>query len=254
MVRCRFAKVKFAHILIAVVACCVAGCTSSYKFVLVSVVDTKTGKPVEGAKVSIHFHPHTKTTTGEDGMALLKLRSKDAQDAIFDVKVVNQKYDQYFGQSDDGAWIKRAEGVIPTSPDIVIEVESKIDQQQEEEAKEKEFNSAKRAAEQLNRESPDFWPERTNELTEILYSERWEHASKAVLGSTEDIDTIRSVVIGDMAEPHGSVDEIRWVSPKLVMVKAGWYASPMAAATYTYVVRKGNSGWIILTRAEDTIS
>ncbi len=237
-----------------------AGCATSHRYVLVSVVDYKTRTPVEGAIVSIHFHPRTRSVTGKDGMALLKLHSQEAENPIFDVKIVNQQYDQNFGYSEsDNEWMKRPEEAIPTTPDIVLEVESRREQRHEEEMKEQQFNSAKEAAEKLLRGSPDFWPERTNQVIEILYSERWDRASKIPLGSKDDIDSIWSVIIRDLLpsaakKSAATVEEIRWVSAKVVMVRAEGHTGSLSGGCFTYVLRKADSGWIIVTRAVDAIS
>jgi len=149
------------------------GCASPHKCVLVSVVDSKTGRPVAGATVSVHSHPRTRTVTSQEGSALLKLNCTEAQDAIFDVEIVNPQYNQNFGFSETGnEWMNRPNGFIPTKPDIVLEVVSRFDESQAELEKHAEFNTAAEAAQKLFLESPDLWPERTNAVAEILFSNR----------------------------------------------------------------------------------
>jgi hypothetical protein len=249
-------KTHATHPLIALLAAGILGCSSiSYRHVLVSVIDSKTGRPVEGATVSIHFYPRTRIVTGVDGTAMLKLRPKDAQEPIFDVEIVNRQYDQHFGYSksaDD--WMNRPENFVPTKPDIVLELTSRSDQQRAEEETQARRGAAEQAAEKLFRESPDFWPERTNDVAEILFSKRWDHGSERALGSKEDIDSIRAVIIAHMKQPKNQVHKIRWISATLVMAKSSWYAGPLASAGYTYVLRKSEEGWRVLTCAMDYIS
>jgi hypothetical protein len=256
MVTLNLVKTLATDALIAFLAVGTLGCSSSsYRHVLVSVVDSKTGKPVAGATVSIAFHSRTRTVTGPDGTAMLRLRPKEAQEAIFDVQIVNKQYDQHFGYgTSEDEWTHRPEDFIPTKPDTVIEVTSRIDEQRAQEEADAKRKAAELAAEKLFRESPDFWPERTNDVAEILYSKRWDRASQMALGTKEDIDSIRAAIIGHMNEPKAQVHEIRWISATLVMAKSSWYTGPLAAAGYTYVLRKSNQGWIVLTYAMDYVS
>jgi hypothetical protein len=231
------------------------GCATSHKYVLVSVVDSGTGRPVAGATVGVHFFSRTQVVTGRDGMALLRLSGKEAEDPIFDVKIDNAEYDQYLGEPDpEGEWVKRSADTIPSKPDVVLEVTSRLDEKRADEEREAKLKAAQQAAEKLIRESPDNWPERTNDVAEALFSIRWDRASKGRLGIEADIDSIRAVVVKHMGNPNGKVREIRWVSPTVVMVKSSWYTGPLAAASYTYVLRKGNSGWTVVTYALDAVS
>lgn len=242
--------VFFAFVIIGVI-----GCTSPRKCVLVSVVDSKKGTPVAGATVSVHFYPRTRTVTGKDGLALLKLTPKEADDPIFDVEIANKEYEQNFGYSETKSeWMKRPAGSIPTKPDIVLEVVSRVDQRQGELEKSTAGKMADDAAEKLFRESPDYWPERTNEVASLLFRKRWENASKQALGTPEDVNAIRGVVVRHMKMPQASVNEIRWISPRLVMVKSSWYSGPEASAGYTYVLKKSDAGWTVLTFAVDYVS
>lgn len=221
--------------------------------VLVSVVDSKTRQPVEGATVSIRFRK-TSAVTGKDGTALLKLSSAETT-PLFDVKVVNEKYDQHFGYSESpDDWIGRSEDFIPTKPDIVLKVTSRIDEKRREEEMKAKEKSNEDAAEKLFRDSPDFWPERKadpypspkDEVGEILLRKRWERASESALGSQEDIESIRAAVIRHMKVPESKVNEMRWISPTVVMVNSSWYEGPLAAAGYTYVLRKSEKGWSVV--------
>ena len=38
------------------------------------------------------------------------------------------------------------------------------------------------------------------------------------------------------------------------MVKSGWYTGPLAAAGYTYVLKKTEGNWIVLTYYMDYVS
>jgi hypothetical protein len=186
---------------------------------------------------------------------MLKLRAKEAQEPIFDVKIVNKHYDQNFGYSESQEeWKNRPPKFVPTKPDIVLEVTSRVNEQRAEDETRAAHKAAEQAAERLFRESPDFWPERTNDVAEILFSKRWEHAWQKALGSKEDVDSIRAAIIGHMKNPKAEVHEIRWISARLVMAKSSWYTGPLASGGYTYVLRKSEQGWTVLTYAMDYIS
>jgi len=38
------------------------------------------------------------------------------------------------------------------------------------------------------------------------------------------------------------------------MVRAGWYATPTAAATYTYVLEKIEGTWVVKTRYMESVT
>jgi hypothetical protein len=219
--------------------------------VLVSVVDSKTGHPVEGATVSAH---EITAVTGKDGRAMLKL-SSGGRMPVFEVKVVNEKYDDHRGYSTTRKdWTDRSEDFIPTKPDIVLKVTSRIDEKRAEAKMEAERKSDEDAAEKLFRHSPDYWPPRKddpypspgNEVGWILLRKRWERASEKELGSTEDTESIRAAVIQHMKVPESKVNSIRWISPNVVMVSSSWYKGPLASAGYTYVLRKSKKGWSVV--------
>jgi hypothetical protein len=122
--------------------------------------------------------------------------------------------------------------------------------------------SDEQAAETLFRDSPGFWPEHTagpypcpkNDVGRLLVQKRWQRASKTSLGLKEDLDTIGAAVVRHMNHPGGKVDEIRWLTPTLVMISCSWYTAPLAAASYTYVLQKDDSGWAVLAYYMDSIS
>jgi hypothetical protein len=212
-------------------------------------------KPVEGATISVAFHRRTQTVTASDGTAMLKLSSAEAQDSVFDVGIVNKQYDQHFGYSESGnEWMNRPEDFIPTKPDIVFEVTSRIDEQRAEAELEKKHRSDEQAAERLFQDSPDFWPERkddpypfpVDDVGQLLLTKQWERASKGELGSQQNGDSIRAAVVHHMKHPQAKVGEIRWVSRTVVMVSCGWYRSPLASAGYTYVLRNTEQGWTVV--------
>lgn len=227
----------------------------SYRRVLVVVTDSKTSQPVEGATVSVAFHPRTRLVTGHDGKAMLRLSYAEAHDPVFDVEIVNKQYNQHYGYSETrNEWMNRSGDFIPTKPDIVLEVISRLDERRAEDATNAQRKAAEQTAEKLFRNAPDYWPERTNDVAEILFSKRWEHALKRALGSKEDMDSIHAAIIGHMKNPKAEVHEIRWISATLVMAKSSWYTGPLASAGYTYVLRKSEQGWTVLTYAMDYIS
>src|SRR5882672_3131093 len=80
------------------------GCASSeknvpsYKHVLVSVIDSKSSEPVQGATVSVryvHSNRGDKAVTDQAGRAVLKVNCGPPSDVFsYDVEVVNRRYDQ----------------------------------------------------------------------------------------------------------------------------------------------------------------
>src|SRR5262249_39895589 len=96
------------------------------------------------------------------------------------------------------------------------------------------------------------WP--TNEVDSILLGKRWERASDKALGSEEDVDSIRTVVIKHMKVPESKVNAIRWISPTVVMVSSSWYKGPLASAGYTYVLRKSDKGWSVVANYMNYVS
>jgi hypothetical protein len=78
---------------------------------------------------------------------------------------------------------------------------------------------------------------------------RWEKASKKPLGTDADTAAIKKVILAHIKEGKQSeVDEIRWLSPALIMADAGWYYGPLASAGYFYIVEKKKGKWEIVTR------
>lgn len=255
----------------------VSGCASSYKHVLVSVVDSNTGEPVCGATVistpysdatwwSRHFYYSSKGVTDQTGKAMLKAKYEQGIEPLWEVDVVNSRYDQqqeiYPTLEETDGLIARPESFIPTTPDFVVGVTSRRDLTRSEAAAEEKRKSEDQAAETLLRDSPSFWPEHEdepyprpkNEVERLLVQKRWQRASKTPLGLKQDVDSIRAVVIRHMNRPSGKVEEIRWLSPTLVMVSCSWYTSPLAAASYTYVLQKDESGWAVLAYYMESIS
>jgi hypothetical protein len=80
-----------------------------------------------------------------------------------------------------------------------------------------------------------------------IIGDRFRSASAKALGSTADIEAIKSAIVA--ARPRGKVMEIRWLSPRLVMAKLRFPES-----SYYYVVQKRKEQWEILTYYLDWIS
>ena len=244
------------------------GCVSSYKHVMVSVVDSTTGAPVEGAKVTTsywdsafwHASPHTsEAITGKTGTALLSA-NYSAISPEYNVHILNDKYQV------DTIWIRnewrdaglraRPETFIPTTPDIVVnvnsrEVDARISAENEKRraADQERRKMDEQKAEELFEKSPDFWPDhylgRIDHVGELLLSKRWNSASTKSLGTKADTDAIRAVVLLNMKTPKAEVHEIRWLSPTLVMVSSSWNAGSLGSGEFWYVLQKGEYGWIV---------
>lgn len=97
------------------------------------------------------------------------------------------------------------------------------------------------------------WPEGTNSYKMLRH---WfNRASKKPLGTEEDARAITSAILGDMKSyENPSVEEIRWLSPTLIIAHASWYSGPEGAGWYDYVLEKKNSNWKIIERYLNAIS
>jgi hypothetical protein len=92
---------------------------------------------------------------------------------------------------------------------------------------------------------PYPWPQ-GKDAAKILRV-RFEQASKTTFGNKKDVEQIKQLTLAHMKNPKSSVDEIRWLSPVLVIVHSSWYTSPEAAASYFYVLDKKGDKWEVLT-------
>jgi hypothetical protein len=251
------------------------GCVSSYKHVLVSVVDSTTHEPVEGAKITTSYAGHSgfllvsphpfEAVTDKNGMALL-LASFSAISPDYQVHVLNDKYRvdlTAIGRWDDDKPLRaRSKASIPTTPDILVTVPNRAEWEKQRAEAEKQGKLDEQQAEDLFEKSPDYWPEHRaggspvikDKVGDLLLSKRWQSASKKPLGTKADIASIRAAVIRHMKMPKTKVNEIGWLSSSLVMVSSSWYEGPLAAAGYTYVLQKGKDGWIVLAYYMDWVS
>jgi hypothetical protein len=254
-----------------------SGCVSSYKHVLVRAVDSNTGKPVSGAAVSTSYIGRSalsrasrrisKAVTDGTGSAMLLANYLPAEPGLFGVlgempfepmyslTISNKLY-----EADQGLMVSltqlagRPGDFLPTEADLTFKITSKKDLARLEADAAAKRLAAEQLADKLFRESPGFWPERTNDVAEILFSKRWDHASEKALGSNREMDSIRAAIISHMKHPKSEVHEIRWISATVVMAKSSWYTGPLGAAGYTYVLQKSEQGWTVLTCAMDYIS
>jgi hypothetical protein len=179
---------------------------------------------------------------------------------------MNDTYQQmawiYPSYSHDQVLLARPADFIPTTPDLVVEIASKATVARFRVENEKKQRASEQNAEELFQKSPDFWPKHKagplpwveNDVGRLLISKRWKAASKDLLGTNGDIDSIRAVVLKHMANPDAQVSEIRWLSASVVMVSSGWYSGPTAAAGYTYVLEKSKDGWIVLAYYMNAVS
>jgi len=249
------------------------GCVSFYKHVLVSVVDSTTLGPVEGARVTTSYVGYSgffiasprpfEAVTDKTGTAMLSA-SFSAITPEYDVHILNDKYQV------DMTWIPswyldklraRSEAFIPTTPDVVIQVPSReLDARRDAESAkqhaeaERQRKLDEQEAEDLFEKSPDYWPEHKagaypwvkDKVGDLVLSKRWQSASKKPLGTKADTTSIRAAVVRQMKMPRAEVHEIGWLSSSLVMVSSSWYEGSLAAAGCTYVLQKGKDGWIVL--------
>ena len=90
------------------------------------------------------------------------------------------------------------------------------------------------------------WPK--DKDAQKTLDDRFDKASKKSLGSDTDIAAIKKAILADMVQPTGaSVSEVRWLSPTLVMAKAGWHSGPLDRGYLYYVVEKKEANWKIVT-------
>ncbi len=238
----------------------IAGCASSdergwsYKHVLVSVVDDESGKPVRGAAVSAtYMEPNNpnKPITDENGKAMLKVASRPRGEiCIYTVGISNNLYDQNIVEEREVKGLpKRSENFIPTKPDVVLKLTSRVTETRRKEEIAAKDKAADAAAEMLFRDSPNFWPGQrdepspspSDEISRRLIGKRWERASTQELGTKDDADAIRAVVIRHMKNPKAQIHEIRWISAGVVMA---WTRS--FEADYFVALKKTDAGWTVV--------
>jgi hypothetical protein len=275
-------KPNFLLIFWLAAAC--SGCVSHHKYVLISVIDSTSEGPVAGAVVTTHFptgpwfvravHRKYKAVTNDSGTALLKVywpsksgspADQNQFDPIFDVLIRNDRYDDGFGTFDSGltdALFDRPEDFVPKEPDLVLNVTSRRIRKWEQQLAASIEKANDQKAEELFHGSADFWPKHgadpyayiEGDIGQLLLTKRWESASKVPLGTEEDIVAICAAVVLCNQMPRAEAYEIRWLSPALVMVSAGYYIGPLDAASYTCILQKGKNGWRVLTYYLETIS
>jgi hypothetical protein len=241
---------------------------------LVSVVDSASARPVSGATVSADFNHgswlsgafrhKSQIVTGDSGKVLLKVfcprpsgRHTEFPSWLYKVTIKNDRYDDCVAVSDpdmDRTLFDRSGDFIPTETDIVLEVTNRRIQARGRAEAEAKRKADERRVDALIQRSPDFWPPHKDDsdpwikddIGQLLLDKRWTSASKKPLGTKAEIDAISAAVIQHMGNPKARVEEVRWLSPSLVMVSSGWYASPQAAAGYLYILRKDNNRWTVL--------
>jgi hypothetical protein len=93
------------------------------------------------------------------------------------------------------------------------------------------------------------WPDRDKldaKGVEILFA-RYAQASKKPLGTDQDVESIKKVVVVHMKRASARVNEIRWLSPTLIMAETSWHEAPKAGGTYFYIVEKNKDTWVVKT-------
>jgi hypothetical protein len=71
---------------------------------------------------------------------------------------------------------------------------------------------------------------------------RFKAAARIPQGTPEDNFSICDAIHEYAAQPSGTVAEIRWLAPKLVMARAGWYGSGnLGGSEYYYVLRRSGT-------------
>lgn len=255
------------------------GCASSYKHVLVSVVDSKTGAPIAGAMVRTDYVKRrfslastlkSQAITDAQGHAVVVANYLPREPVLFGrsedlpfgpnyrISISNDKY-----EADDFLFpcfttnepvFSRSPQVIPTNVDLTEDISSKADVERAEVDREQARRTDEQKAEELFQKSPNFWPEHQespyewvkDDVGRLLLFKRWKTISKVSLGTKEDVDSISKVVLQHMRNPKAKIGGIGWLSPTIVMVSSSWYEGPLASAGYTYVVQKSKNGWTVL--------
>jgi hypothetical protein len=264
------------------------GCATAYKHVMISVVDATTQEPVAGAKVSTSYFRQyplsrgsriiSKAATDTKGNALLSanyLRRNSLFRELYDPDNLGPSYDVSISTNDYNVTCSigispstrdelftRSPNFMPTTPDIVVQVRSEREKERDRLDMELKRKDDEEKAATLFSHSPDYWPEHkddpypyvSDQVGELLLEKRWNAASKKALSSQDESDQIRAVVVGSMKQANPTVEEMRWVSPTLVMVTASWYAGPLASAGYTYIVRKDEGRWHVLVYYMEYVS
>ena len=247
------------------------GCVSSYKHVMVSVVDSETHAPIPGVEVRTHYTEHGVLSrasrkvctayTGADGRAIVLANYLDHEPTVL-FGTARGLFGPSF--SVGGTWlfmserrertlVARSNDFIPTEPDIVIERDSEATIERRRAESQRQSEETRKEVDRLFRESPDYWPSPTDPSWHVrrvglqLVRMRWDGASQARLGSTEDEEAIRRLVLQHFAFARKkSVDGIRWISPSVVIVVASWYSGVLAAGDHMVVLKRTESGWGIV--------
>jgi len=245
------------------------GCVSSYKHVLVSVVDAETGAPIPGAKVATLYHVESKlsrasrrtseATTDNEGKAMLlanylpiesvilQKRKNDLFSPSYRVSINNKNYHDYRGilplYATDKALLERPPDFIPMEPDIVIQLLSEKSKDAQRGEARNEGLSNERKAEELLSNLKGTWPENiSEEIGELLAHKCWFTATKTPAFTPEDRYQITKAVLGRSGNIYYKASEIRWVSPSMVIVESGFIRS----GVYLSILQRDGKRWTVV--------
>lgn len=267
------------------VALC-TGCASNYKHVLISVVDKQTGKPIPGVRVTTSYgkSPFSRASTSpftaltdEAGRAVIVGNFFEHEPLIFwhstysfgpwiNLSVNNEHYHLLTGSSASGdqniELSMRSPSFIPTVPDIIERIDSNEELARQAERNRKKVQLMNDAAEEMILTHPEYWPEHKSEKSPwpkdtaawTYLGKRWKHGSETSMGSEADLKAIKEAVLHHMKHLGAKADKVRWLSPTLVMVESFWQDTPLAGASYYYVVEKTDNRWMVKTFYMTTIS
>ena len=98
------------------------------------------------------------------------------------------------------------------------------------------------------------WPDDTSPEHRKAWRERFDKASHEQLGSDADAAIVRDMIIRDIQLPHAGIKELRWESPTVVIARAFWWQSTIAAGRLLYALEKRDGEWHIVLHTYTSVS
>ena len=266
-----------ASLLALTLLVCAAGCASPYKQVMVVVVNAYTNAPVAGVSVTSNLSPQPDrqvvrelhiAITDNAGRVVLPAAYFRNESADYDgtphpiaaawyrIDIRNEIYDEHLeaqvSPEKAAELVNRPPRFIPTQPDLVVKIGASDSSIQLARRKLQRKRDEQQAQDWFEH-TPDYWPKNRSEpgsfvddnAGSLLLAKRWEAGSVNPLGSPQDVESIRKIVLEKMNARGGEVAGMRWLSPTLVMVAAGWSEGRLNAGSVTYVLKKTPEGWSI---------
>jgi hypothetical protein len=98
------------------------------------------------------------------------------------------------------------------------------------------------------------WPGDTPADQIKSWRERFDKASREQLGTDADAAIVRGMILRDIEMPHAGIKELRWESPTVVVARAFWAQSTIAAGRLLYALEKRGGEWHIVLHVYTGVS